>query len=305
MKKTAKFAATLLGLMGLFTGLTAQAKDITVHTSVGEQTIPQDAKRIVVLDYGVADTLRELGATDRIVGIPKSTVLPAYLESFKADNFANVGSLPEPAFEKINELNPDLIIVSGRQQKMLDRFKEIAPVFYYQNDYNNFYPSLVENIDILGKIVNKESEAKEKIASLDKKLDELAALTKDKTALLVLVNENRISAYGDTSRYSMVYQKFGFTPADKNIKSSTHGMSVGFEYILEKNPDYLLVVDRTAAVTDKKGNAQTVLNNDLIKKTKAYQQNHIVYLNAANWYLAFGGLKATENMITEIESAMK
>ncbi|MFU2134404.1 siderophore ABC transporter substrate-binding protein [Gallibacterium anatis] len=302
MKKSLKFA---IGLLGFFIGTSAYAADITVDSVIGKQTIPQDAKRIVVLDFGVADTLRELNAEDRIVGIPKSSALPAYLESFKADKFENVGSLPEPAFEKINELNPDLIIASGRQQKMLDRFKEIAPVFYYQNDYNNYYPSLVNNLEILGKIVNKEEVAKQKIAELDKKVDELNKFTKGKNALLILVNENRISAYGDTSRYSLVYQKFGFTPADKNIKSSTHGMSVGFEYIVEKNPDYLLVVDRTAAITDKKDNAKIVLNNDLIKKTKAYQQNHIIYLNAANWYLAFGGLKATENMISELEQAIQ
>lgn len=302
MKKSLKFA---IGLLGFFIGTSAYAADITVDSVIGKQTIPQDAKRIVVLDFGVADTLRELNAEDRIVGIPKSSALPAYLESFKADKFENVGSLPEPAFEKINELNPDLIIASGRQQKMLDRFKEIAPVFYYQNDYNNYYPSLVNNFEILGKIVNKEEVAKQKIAELDKKVDELNKFTKGKNALLILVNENRISAYGDTSRYSLVYQKFGFTPADKNIKSSTHGMSVGFEYIVEKNPDYLLVVDRTAAITDKKDNAKIVLNNDLIKKTKAYQQNHIIYLDAENWYLAFGGLKATENMISELEQAIQ
>ncbi|OZN49575.1 siderophore ABC transporter substrate-binding protein [Gallibacterium anatis] len=302
MKKSLKFA---IGLLGFFIGTSAYAADITVDSVIGKQTIPQDAKRIVVLDFGVADTLRELNAEDRIVGIPKSSALPAYLESFKADKFENVGSLPEPAFEKINELNPDLIIASGRQQKMLDRFKEIAPVFYYQNDYNNYYPSLVNNLEILGKIVNKEEVAKQKIAELDKKVDELNKFTKGKNALLILVNENRISAYGDTSRYSLVYQKFGFTPADKNIKSSTHGMSIGFEYIVEKNPDYLLVVDRTAAITDKKDNAKIVLNNDLIKKTKAYQQNHIIYLDAANWYLAFGGLKATENMISELEQAIQ
>ena len=126
MKKSLKFA---IGLLGFFIGTSAYAADITVDSVIGKQTIPQDAKRIVVLDFGVADTLRELNAEDRIVGIPKSSELPAYLESFKADKFENVGSLPEPAFEKINELNPDLIIASGRQQKMVDRFKEIAPVF--------------------------------------------------------------------------------------------------------------------------------------------------------------------------------
>ncbi|MFC0308553.1 siderophore ABC transporter substrate-binding protein [Gallibacterium trehalosifermentans] len=305
MKFKIKLALGILGLVGSLALLPSQAAEMTVKTAVGEQTIPQDAKRIVVLDFGVADTLRELGATDRIVGIAKSTALPAYLASFKADNFTNVGSLPEPAFEKINELKPDLIIASGRQQKMLDRFKEIAPVFYYQNDFTDFYSSLTNNIEILGKIVNQEALATQKIKELENKIAQLSTLTKGKTALLVLVNENRISAYGDSSRYGLVYQKFGFTPVDKNIKSSTHGMSVGFEYILDKNPDYLLVVDRTAAITEKKDNAQVVLENALIKKTKAYQQQHIIYLDAENWYLAFGGLKATEMMIDELEAVIK
>jgi len=72
-------------------------------------------------------------------------------------------------------------------------------------------------------------------------------------------------------------------------------MSVSFEYILDKNPDYLFVVDRTAAVTDKVNNAQTVLDNDIIKQTKAFKNKHIVYLDAANWYLAFGGVGSIGN----------
>ena len=36
--------------------------------------------------------------------------------------------MKEQSLEQINELNPDLIIVSKRQEKMIDKFKEIAPV---------------------------------------------------------------------------------------------------------------------------------------------------------------------------------
>ena len=115
----------------------------------------------------------------------------------------------------------------------------------------------------------------------------------------------KISAFGDGSRYGMVYQKFGFKPIDDSIKSSTHGQSVGFEYILEKNPDFLLVVDRTAAITEKANNAQKVLDNDIIKQTKAYKDGHIVYLDAANWYLAFGGLESMEIIAQELDRAVK
>lgn len=82
-------------------------------------------------------------------------------------------------------------------------------------------------------------------------------------------------------------------------------MSIGFEYVLEKNPDYLLVVDRTAAITDKTNNAKTVLDNAIIQQTQAYKNNHIIYLNAANWYLTFGGLESMGIMIDEVKSAVE
>ena len=92
----------------------------------------------------------------------------------------------------------------------------------------------------LGQIFDKENVAKEKLSALDSKVAQVAKDAQSKTALLVLVNESKISAFGDGSRYGMVYQKFGFKPIDDSIKSSTHGQSVGFEYILEKIQTFYL-----------------------------------------------------------------
>lgn len=82
-------------------------------------------------------------------------------------------------------------------------------------------------------------------------------------------------------------------------------MSAGFEYIAEKNPDYLLVIDRSVAITDKTDNAKQMLDNEIIKKTKVTKNNHIVYLDSSIWYLAFGGLESMESIVSEIESAVK
>ena len=286
MKKT---LSTLALSLFAFTGI-AQAADITVENAAGKQVVPQNPQRVVVLDFGAADTLRALGVQDKIVGFPQSGKIPNYLSEFADKKYKNVGDLKEQSLEQINELNPDLIIASKRQEKMIDKFKEIAPVFNVENDYTNYYPSFQQNVTALGQIFGKENVAKD---------------AQSKTALLVLVNESKISAFGDGSRYGMVYQKFGFKPIDDSIKSSTHGQSVGFEYILEKNPDFLLVVDRTAAITEKANNAQKVLDNDIIKQTKAYKDGHIVYLDAANWYLAFGGLESMETIAQELDRAVK
>ncbi len=284
---------------------TIHAEDITVTNAVGEQVVPHNPQRVVVLDFSAVDTLRVLGVQDKIVGIPRSTKVPDYLSEFNTEKYTNVGTPPEPAFEKINELNPDLIIATGRQQKILDKLKEIAPVFYVQTDYENYYTGFQQNMRAFAKIFDRQQLVEDKLTELSVKISDLAKKTEKKTALLLLVNESKMSAFGDTSRYALVYKNYGFTPIDLNIKSSTHGMSVGFEYILEKNPDYLLVVDRTAALTDKAQNAQKVLDNKLIKQTNAYKNNHIVYLNAANWYLTFGGLQGMFLMLDEVAQAVK
>ena len=70
--------------------------------------LKKSPKKIVVLDYGVADTIRALGKEDSIVGLPIDR-LPSYLSDFKNKKvITNVGNLKEVNLEKIAELEPDL-----------------------------------------------------------------------------------------------------------------------------------------------------------------------------------------------------
>ena len=166
MKKT---LSTLALSLFAFTGI-AQAADITVENAAGKQVVPQNPQRVVVLDFGVADTLRALGVQDKVVGFPQSSKIPAYLAEFADKKYKNVGDLKEQSLEQINELNPDLIIASKRQEKMLDKFKEIAPVLNVDYDYTNYYPSFQQNVTALGQIFDKENVAKEKLSALDSKV---------------------------------------------------------------------------------------------------------------------------------------
>lgn len=176
MKKTlSTLALSLFALVGV-----TQAADITVENAAGKQVVPQNPQRVIVLDFGAADTLRALGVQDKIVGFPQSGKIPNYLSEFADKKYKNVGDLKEQSLEQINELNPDLIIASKRQEKMIDKFKEIAPVFNVENDYNNYYPSFQQNVTALGQIFGKENVAKEKLSALESKIDQVAKMRKTK-----------------------------------------------------------------------------------------------------------------------------
>ena len=283
-----------------------ETEELTIKHFLGETKVKKNPKKVVVFDFGILDTLDALGIE---VAALKRWYCPSYLEKYNTDKYENVGSLKEPDFEKINEIQPDLIIISARQQDLYKEFQEIAPTIYLGVDTTNYMESFKENTKTIGRIFDKEAEVDAKLAEIDKSIAALNEKTKDmdENALVTLVEDGSVSAYGPASRFGMIHDVFGVKAVDENIEVSTHGQSVSFEYIVEKDPNYLFVVDRGAVVTTGEGgsSAKQVLENDLIKGTKAYKENHIIYLDPNYWYLSGGGLVSVAEMVKEIEAGLE
>lgn len=284
------------------TNQTEAPTEVVIQHDLGETTVSINPEKIVVFDFGVLDTLDKLGI--QITGVPQMNI-PPYLSQYKDSTYVNVGSLVEPDFEAISEIRPDLIIISGRQSTAYDELKKIGPTVFMGIDNSNYLDSFTNNMTKLGQIFNLEDKISEEVNTIIQAVDTLHATASTKgNALIVLANEGNISAYGPGSRFGIIHGAFGMTPVDSNIEVSTHGMNVSYEYILEKDPDYLFVIDRSAAVGGQ-SSAQQTLENELIKNTKAYQNGNIVYLNPNYWYLSGGGLVSVSEMINEITEGLK
>ncbi|ULT57484.1 siderophore ABC transporter substrate-binding protein [Neobacillus drentensis] len=275
---------------------------MTIKHQYGEAVVEKEPKKVVVFDFGVLDTLDELGI--EVTGVPQVTI-PSYLKKYNDKKYTNVGSLKEPDFEAIHALKPDVIFISTRQAELYDQFAEIAPTVYVGMDYTNYMDSFAKNMNLIGKIFGKEEQVDRELTEIQARVNEVnkkAAVLNEK-GLVVLANEGKVSAYGPSSRFGLIHDVFGFGAADQNIEVSTHGQSITFEYIKEKNPDVLFVIDRATAVGGEIG-AKEIVENELVKKTSAYQEDQIVYLDADSWYLSGGGLQSMKNMTAEIEAAL-
>jgi len=275
---------------------------LTIKHQLGETTIEKKPERVIVFDYGVLDTIDYIG--EDIVGLPKQS-LPPFLDKYNDDKYTDVGSLKEPNLETIFELNPDLIIISGRQASLYEEFEKIAPTLYLEFKGEDFLNSFKNNLTILGQIFGKEELLAQKIENIEKEINDLHELASSNsaTALFIMANDGSLSVYGADSRFGIIHNEFGLAQADENIEASTHGQKVTFEYILDKDPDYLFVLDRTAVVGGETS-AQQVMDNDFIKSTKAYKNNNITYLDPFVWYVASGGMTGIETMINEVQSAI-
>ncbi|TQR34520.1 enterochelin ABC transporter substrate-binding protein [Campylobacter sp. MIT 99-7217] len=270
--------------------------------SLGTIEVVKNPSKIVAFDLGALDTLEDLGLSDKVVGVPAKT-LPPYLESFKSKE--STGSVVEPNLEKINELQPDLIIISGRLTKFYDKLNAIAPTLFVSLDNANFISSFENKVLSLAKLYDKEDEATIKLNALKDEAQNIKQnIDPSKKALIVLTNSNKMSAFGPSSRFGIIHDVLGLGAADENIKVGTHGNSINSEYILSINPDFIFVVDRNVIVGNQE-RAQSILDNELIAKTNAAQNGKIIYLDPNYWYLSGGGLLSFKAMIEEIAQATK
>lgn len=305
MNKKALLAITAVVIISIVTiayfvkntQTTVSSGDIEITHKLGTTTLSKNPKSIAVFDYGVLDILDFMNVN--VAGVPKIGI-PEYLSKYSDEKYLNIGDIKQPDIEKIFEMKPDLIIISGRQEDFYDELSAIAPTLYMPIDNTDYMLSFERNCEILQSIFDVDDVLTTEINNIKTKLSDIQKTVEnnDSNALIVLSNNGDISAYGSVSRFGIIHKYMGFKEND-SIPESTHGNSISHEYILNLNPDYIFVVDRSA-VAGGNVSAQTSFNNDIIKSTDAYKDDNIIFLDPVIWYTSVGGIRSTNMMIDEV-----
>jgi len=279
-------------------------EDVTVD-------VPKDPQNVVIFDMASLDTWGTLGGAPA-VGAPLDSV-PEYLADFVADDAINAGTLFEADLLEIEAAQPDLIIVGGRSAAMYDDLKDIAPTVNLASE-GSFQDTLERNTTFLGEVLGAEDEAAAAIADIEAQIDEVTEATAEiESGLSVMVSGDKLSALkpseGDYSgrnlRGGLVYDVFGVAPVTDDIEGATHGEPVSFEFLKEYDPEYLFVTDRNAATEEEGAQAaEVVLDNEIVRSTRAFEEDNIVYLDPIAWYIVFGGLETAQIMIDDIKAGI-
>ncbi|MFU8873744.1 ABC transporter substrate-binding protein [Micromonospora sp. SL4-19] len=206
-----RLAAALTAALALGVGLTACGKsDPAPGTATGETReithamgttkVPAEPKRVVVLDTDKIDTALSLGVTPvgaATAGEAKSW--PTYFGADKLAGITEVGVLTEPDLEAINALKPDLILGSKfRQEKFYDELSAIAPTVFTEQ----VGVTWKENFLLDGQALGKEQQAKDLLATYEKRAKEFGAKIGDAASReisIVRFMPGNIRVYGPDS----------------------------------------------------------------------------------------------------------
>lgn len=296
--------STLLALTLALASLVANAKSITVEHPMGTTTLESKPERVIVLGMDTLDVLDSLNIEP--VGVVKAP-MPQYLNKYQDDKYPAVGSLFEPDFETIFTLKPDLIIASNRSSESYEELSKIAPTVVFMADSKNYWPTTQTAWRMIGEIFERQNHIEKLIAHKQKQIDSIQQFTADHSTkvMLVMTNGGKLATFGANSRYSAIYDLFGFSETVSNSADKNHGDLISYEYIAKANPENLLILDRDQAIGRDSGEAFQKLNNSLINETKAAKNDDIYYLNPQAWYISASGIKATQFMIDDMQKVVQ
>ena len=163
--------ATLIMLASLISPLSAE---IQITDSHGKYRFAEPPKRIVALNWTLAEQMLELGETPigmaDIAGFRIHAKLPIIPETV-----IDVGQRLSPNLSAIRQLKPDIILIGYSQRSLLRPLSNIATVIYFKNfgkRYNNLEKSRERFLE-MAKLFDKTKFAENKLRERDEQLAQL------------------------------------------------------------------------------------------------------------------------------------
>ncbi len=248
----------------------------TYLSEAGEIEVPENPQRIVVLNGAISGSVISLKGN--IIGIDKWSKMNPLYEPFLKD----VTEVSDENLEQIIELNPDLIITASTD-KNIEKLKQIAPTVSYTYGKVDYLTQIME----IGKLINKEKEAKEWETSYKAKVSDLGAKIKEKYGenFTVTVLESfdkqlyifgKNFARGTEILYTELNLKMN-TKAEEKVKDGYYAISpevlgeyAGDFIIFSKNPDA----------------DNTFQNTEVYKNLEAVKNNRVFEVNAKQFYFS-------------------
>lgn len=153
-----------------------------IETVMGKVTVPSNPQRVIV-DWDLGHVIA-LGVEP--VGASKTTLeFGQLLKQFVTDKTDEIGRDGQVSYEKVLELEPDLIITWNRDQ--VAEYEKIAPTVVFDTTQ---YDGVHEQLTAMGEILNRQNEAKDWLADYDQRVAKAkaqieASVPKDATFTII------------------------------------------------------------------------------------------------------------------------
>ncbi len=230
-----KSALTLLSLIVLCAFSLSLLAQTVVDDSGQRIKLNNPAKRIISLAPHTTELLFSAGAGDRVIGVVEYSNYPE-----QANHIAQIGSSSQFDFERIVQLQPDLIVgwQSGNPANLVARLKRMGFSVYLSEPRN--IGDIASNIERLAILAGTSAQAKKNVSDFRHKMDRLRRQYEDKkpVTLFYEIWNDPPMTLGGKHIFSELVDLCGGTNIFSDV--STLAPQVSREAVVARNPQVIL-----------------------------------------------------------------
>ncbi|RKD30505.1 iron-hydroxamate ABC transporter substrate-binding protein [Thermohalobacter berrensis] len=248
---------------------------ITYESENGPIEVPADPQRIVVLNSFVSGSV--MAFDEDIVGVDTWTKGNPRYEKYIEDAV----EVSDQDLEKIIELEPDLIIAASTNNN-LDKLSKIAPTVTFTYGKVDYLTQILE----VGKLLNKEQEAREWIDNFKTRAKEAGEKIKEKigtnkTVSVIESFNKQLYVFGDNwgRGTEILYQEMKLKMPEKVKEMALEAgyYAISPEVLPEYAGDYVIFSKNSAA-------DNFFQETETYKNIPAVKNNRVLEVNAKEFY---------------------
>jgi iron complex transport system substrate-binding protein len=266
---------------------TSDGSTVEVEDNFGTQEVPSPADSVVATDNRTFETLCDWDID--LAAAPKP-LIPETIECWQGEDTIDIGNHREPDLEALAGAQPDLVVNGQRFADHRSDIEELVPeaalVEFEPREGEDFFDELQRQTTGMGTVFGHEDDAEQLNSALDDASQRVSETYQEgDTVMAVNVSGGEIGyiAPGLGRTFGPLFDEFGFTPALEIEGSSDdhQGDDVSVEAIAEADPDWIIVLDRDAAVEEDSSPAEEIISgSEALQNTTAVKEGQVYYAPA-------------------------
>ena len=274
---------------GIATGATV------TDMSGAEVTLPEEVDSVIATDNRTFRTLDDWGV--ELSAAPKQIMYkgeggPSYLQD---DSVADIGNHREPDMELFVTAEPDVVFNGQRFNERKAEIDELTgDAAVVDTDFDVTQTPMDEGLKklttLLGEATGHEADAEKLVADFDAATQRAKdAYDPEQTVMGLIASGGELSYVAPSTGRAIgpFFDMLELTPALEQSGTDNHqGDDISVEAIAKSNPDWLIVMDRDAAIGEENATAAELIErSEALQDVTAVKEGNIVYL-PADFYVA-------------------
>lgn len=258
-----------------------EIKEGKIFDKYGNSIELKEYKRIVVLDAAAIETIFMIEGEKNIIGIarnPLNTGKNRIWPYDRTEKIPSVGVARLTSFEKIVEMEPDLVILNKGSLKMKENLKKLG-IDYFVNDATYNVKDILNTIKIYGVFFNKTENAEKlynECMAIYKKVREKEEKDPVKLKGAMIYMASPMITLTDKYLPGQVLNEVGVINIAKNPLAGMPTLSP--EVLLKEDIDILIVSDNIGTVED------ILKVNPTLKKLRVFKEDNIIFAHAIDFF---------------------